>query len=190
MKKKKEKVRRRRRKRKYSSSRQLLEGMVDFLPHTWVQINNMAYTKRTEDVRKVEKARKTEEVNKKTVETGKRISRRAQTTSYRKSKELGRGKGESELHDEAFATLASKGRELAIHSSQFPHLSQVKRIRRKCKTNQARRKKEKMKMEPKVEKKNEEAHEEGSESEDEKVEEKEGCETGEEEEEEEEGEND
>ncbi|KAK9145780.1 hypothetical protein Sjap_005683 [Stephania japonica] len=76
----------------------------------------MARTKRTEDVKKAKEARKNEEVNKKTAENGKRVGRRAQTASYKKSKELGRTKGDSELYDDASAT--PEKRELAIRSSQ------------------------------------------------------------------------
>ncbi|KAK9116575.1 hypothetical protein Sjap_015522 [Stephania japonica] len=64
-------------------------------------MDGMARTNRIEDVRKAEKARKIEEVNKKTSEKGKRVGRRAQTASYRKSKELGRAEGDSELHEKA-----------------------------------------------------------------------------------------
>ncbi|KAK9109833.1 hypothetical protein Sjap_017893 [Stephania japonica] len=70
----------------------------------------MARTKRTKEDRKSEEARKTEKGNKKTAKKGERIGRRAQTTSYRKSKELGRVMGDSlmvgELNDEAPAIQA------------------------------------------------------------------------------------
>ncbi|KAK9157254.1 hypothetical protein Scep_003828 [Stephania cephalantha] len=49
----------------------------------------MARTQRTEE------AKNNEEVKKKTVENGERVGRRAQTAFYRKSKELGRDKGDS-----------------------------------------------------------------------------------------------
>ncbi|KAK9084878.1 hypothetical protein Sjap_025289 [Stephania japonica] len=55
----------------------------------------MACTKRTKEARKTEETGKTEESNKKTAEKGERVGRRAQTTSYRKSKELGRATGDS-----------------------------------------------------------------------------------------------
>ncbi|KAK9085898.1 hypothetical protein Sjap_026309 [Stephania japonica] len=70
----------------------------------YCSIEGMTCTKRTKE------ARKAEEGNKKTAEKGERIGRRAQTTSYRKSKELGGAKRDSpkvgELHDEAPTTLA------------------------------------------------------------------------------------
>ncbi|KAK9096123.1 hypothetical protein Sjap_021620 [Stephania japonica] len=81
----------------------------------------MARTKKTEDGRKAEArkieevARKTEKVNKKTVEKGERVGMRVQIASYMKSKELG---GDSELHDKASATQDLDGRELTIRSSQ------------------------------------------------------------------------
>ncbi|KAK9124127.1 hypothetical protein Sjap_013729 [Stephania japonica] len=130
----------------------------------------MARTKRSEDVRKAEKARKIEEVNKKTVEMGKRVGRSTQTASCRKSKELRRGKGDSELHDEASASQASKGRELTIRSSQ---VSLAETTSPKSSEEDQGRSTRPIKRE----------------SEDEKVEEEEGGEIGEDEEEEEEGEN-
>ncbi|KAK9116292.1 hypothetical protein Sjap_015239 [Stephania japonica] len=77
---------------------------MSFVVHICVIVICMARMKRTEDVRKAEEARKTEEVNKKTVEKVERVGRRAQIASYRKSKELGRSKGDSDLHDKASAT--------------------------------------------------------------------------------------
>ncbi|KAK9153351.1 hypothetical protein Sjap_000831 [Stephania japonica] len=69
----------------------------------------MAHTKRIEDVRKAEEARKTEEVKKKTIEKAELVGKIAQTASYKKSKELGKGKRDSNLHDEASTTQREGG---------------------------------------------------------------------------------
>ncbi|KAK9091307.1 hypothetical protein Sjap_024484 [Stephania japonica] len=49
----------------------------------------IARAKRTEEARKTKEARKTEEDNKKIAEKGESVGRRAQTASYKKSKDLG-----------------------------------------------------------------------------------------------------
>ncbi|KAK9090835.1 hypothetical protein Sjap_024012 [Stephania japonica] len=130
----------------------------------------MARTNRTEDVRKAEKSRKTEEVNKKTAKTGKVVGRRAQIASYRKSKELGRGKGDSELYDEASRAQALKGWELAIHRSQVSsaEVSSPKSSEEDQEEVQDQSSEEKSEDGSEAEsgEKSEEAHEERSESED------------------------
>ncbi|KAK9108932.1 hypothetical protein Sjap_016992 [Stephania japonica] len=67
------------------------------------RLTGMARTKRTEDVRKVEEAKKIEEVNKKTAEAGKLVGRRAQTASYKKSKEMGKGSDAKESDERSIS---------------------------------------------------------------------------------------
>ncbi|KAK9110080.1 hypothetical protein Sjap_018140 [Stephania japonica] len=120
----------------------------------------MVCTKRTEDVRKAGKARKTKEVNKKTTGKGKRVGKRAQTASYKKLKELGRVREIASYTTRHMQHMPQKGENwqfaiVKLVQLKHPHLSQMKRIGK-------------------------------NESEDEKVEEEEGGKTGEDEEEEEE----